>query len=186
MFTVKTKEQFISDIRALDDNLKNIRLSSISVNRTEKSICYDFICDKVVDQRLKDLILEQAEIVSQSAFKTVVVTVKKIASDSELVCNAIYNFLTANYPSISIFLKTTDVVCKSVLDGEVRYTLKLTKDSIDYVSKNGILRKLNEHLAKNFCSEFLGSFEEKEPEETISLLEEEVFISELQEELLKC
>ena len=108
------------------------------------------------------------------------ISIKKIACDSELVCNAIYNFLTANYPSISIFLKTTDVVCKSVLDGEVRYTLKLTKDSIDYVSKNGILRKLNEHLAKNFCSEFLGSFEEKEPEETISLLEEEVFISELQ------
>lgn len=180
MFTVKTKEQFIADIRALDDNLKNIRLSNISVNRTERSICYDFICDKVVDQRLKDLILEQAEIISQSAFKTVVVNVKKIASDSELVCNAIFNYLTSNYPSISIFLKTTDVVCKSVQDGEVRYTLKLTKDAIEYVTKNGILRKLNDHLAKNFCSEFLGSFEEKEPEETISLLEEEVFTSELQ------
>ena len=60
MFTVKTKEQFIADIRALDDNLKNIRLSKISVNRAEKSISYDFICDKVVDQRLKDLILGQA------------------------------------------------------------------------------------------------------------------------------
>lgn len=180
MFTVKSKEEFIADIRALSDDLKNVRLNGISVSRKEKSIRYDFISEKTISDELKKLMLAEAEKITLPAFGTVTITVKKIVCDSELITNAIINFLSSNYPSLAIFLKQTDVVCKSIGESEVRYVLKMTKDSIDYVVKSGVLYKLNDHLSKNFCSDFIGACEEKEPEETVSLLEEEVFISELQ------
>lgn len=179
MFTVKSKSEFLSDLRALHPNLINIRLSEVEVDRAEKSIRYHFICDKTVDENLKNLILKEAEKITSPAFSLVTVTVRKIVSDSELICNAILKFITQNYPSISIFLKTTDLSC-TLSETEVRYKIKLTKDAIEYVQRNGVFSKLNEYLGKNFCSEFLGSFEEKEQEETISLLNQEVYLSQLQ------
>ena len=179
MFTVKSQVEFISDIRNIHENLKNIRLSAIRVDRSQKSITYDFICDKMVDEILREKICEEAEKITSPAFKSVGVTVKKIACDSQLICMAIQKYLNENYPSIAIFLKETDLSCQ-VGDRQVRYNIKLTKDSIDYFSKNGVFRKINDHLSKNFCSDFSGAFEEKEAEESISLLTDEVYISELQ------
>ena len=127
MFTVKNSAEFISDVRALDDNLKNLRLSNIVVERSEKSIRYEFICDKAVSEELRNRILQEVEKITLPAFRKVSVSVKKIACDSELISNAVYKFLNSKYPSISIFLKTTDISC-SVGEGEVRYTLKLTKE----------------------------------------------------------
>ena len=140
MFTVKSNSEFLADIRAISPNLRNLRINAIQIDRKEKGIRYDFICDKTVDKDLLDLILKEAEKITSPAFKSVKVNVKKIVSDSELVSNSIISYLNANYPSIAMFLKPTDV---SVLvnEGEVRYTIKLTKDSIDYVNRNSILRK---------------------------------------------
>ena len=111
MFTVKSKSEFISDLRALHPNLINIRLSEVEVDRAERSIRYHFICDKTDDDNLKNLILKEAEKITLPAFSLVTVTVRKIANDCELICNAIFKFITQNYPSISIFLKTTDLSC---------------------------------------------------------------------------
>ncbi len=179
MFTVKSKSEFLSDIRALHPNLINVRLNSVEVDRNKRSIRYNFICDKTVDDELKNLLLKEAEKITLPAFNVVTVTVKKIASDVELICNAIMNFLTSNYPSISVFLKTTDLSC-SVGESQVRYKIKFTKDVIEYIQRNNVFHKLNEYLGKNFCSEFIGSYEEKEQEETFSLLNQEVYLSQLQ------
>ena len=178
MFTVKSNSEFLADLRAISPNLKNLRINAIQIDRKEKSIRYDFICDKTVDKELSELILKEAEKITSPAFKSVKINVKKIVSDSQLISNSILSFFTANYPSIAIFLKPTDVLCM-VGEGEVRYTVKLTKDGIDYVNRNGVLRKLSEYLGKNYCSDFLGSYEEKEQEESISLLNEDMFMSEL-------
>lgn len=179
MFTVKSNSEFLADIRAISPNLRNLRINAIQIDRKEKGIRYDFICDKTVDKDLLDLILKEAEKITSPAFKSVKVNVKKIVSDSELVSNSIISYLNANYPSIAMFLKPTDLSV-IVNEGEVRYTIKLTKDSIDYVNRNTILRKINDYLAKNYCSDFLGSYEEKQAEESISLLNEDMYISELQ------
>ena len=165
MFTVKSKSEFLSDIRALHPNLINVRLNSVEVDRNKRSIRYNFICDKTVDDELKNLLLKEAEKITLPAFNVVTVTVKKIASDVELICNAIMKFLTSNYPSISVFLKTTDLSC-SVGESQVRYKIKFTKDVIEYIQRNNVFHKLNEYLGKNFCSEFIGSYEEKEQEES--------------------
>lgn len=179
MFTVKTNEEFISDIRLLDERVKNIRLSSIEIDRKEYKIRYNFICDVAVDEDLQRRILEEAESITSPAFSTVQISVKKIVSNDQLVNNEIYNYLSKNYPSVSIFLKPTDV--RSTLVGNVvKYVLRLTKDGAEYVTKNGAIVKLNEHLSKCFCSDFAGSTEIKEADETVSLLNEEVYADELQ------
>ncbi len=179
MYTVKSSSEFIADIRALDEKLKNVRMSSIEVDRDKKSIRYNFICDQAIGDELRGLMLAEVEKITAPAFSEVSVSVKKIVSNDELINQEIYQYLSKYYPSISIFLKPTDV--RSVVVGElVRYTLRLTKDGSEYVKRNGALNKLNEFLAKKFCSDFVGDTEIKEAEETLSLLTEEVFEGELQ------
>ena len=179
MYTVKTNEEFISDIRLIDERLKNIRISSIEIDRKEYKIRYNFICDVAVDEDLQRKILAEAEKITAAAFHAVEITVKKIVSNDQLVNNEIYNYLNENYPSVSIFLKPTDV--RSTVVGDVvKYVLRLTKDGAEYVTKNGAMAKLNDFLAKRFCSDFVGSTEIKEADETISLLSEEVYADELQ------
>ncbi len=179
MHTVKSSSEFISDIRSLDERLKNIRISSIEIGREEHKIRYNFICDQTVDEELKSAILEQVGKITHPAFTTVEIAVKKIVSNDELINTEIYRYLNDNYPSISIFLKTTDII-STVVGNVVKYVLRLTKDGAEYVVKNGALQKLNEYLEKRFCSDFVGSTDVKEIEETVNLLSEEVYESELQ------
>lgn len=179
MFTVKNSAEFIADVRSIDSSLKNIRLSSIEIEREKSKIRYNFICDQAVGAQLQKEILSEVEKITLPAFTTVEISVKKIVSNDELINTEIYKYLSEKYPSISIFLKPTDVISQVVGD-MVKYTLRLTKDGVDYVNKNGLTYTLNDYLSKRFCSDFAGGTEIKEADESISLLSEEVYESELQ------
>lgn len=178
MFTIKSKGEFIAGLKAIDGSLKDIRLSSVEVDKDEFSVKYNFILNVAISSELKQKIAEEARRVTLPIFTNVLITVKKVATNDALVNSTIIKFLRENYPSISIFLKDNDA--SSVVVGDVvKYVLRLTSDGVEYVAKNGILNKLNEHLEKNFCSNFAGSLEEKEVEEEIDLTEPEVFEKEL-------
>ncbi len=179
MFTVKTSAQFMADLKGLDPALKNLKLSSIEIDKQTATVRYNFICDAVVDQALKDRILAEAEKITGPVFDAVQISIKKISCDSELICKEIFRFLTTNFPSISIFLKTTDVSC-SVKDGQARYNVKLTADGVEYANRNGTIRKLSQHLSRNFCADFIGSCEAKQIEQNISLDSTDVYESQLQ------
>ena len=179
MYTVKNSAEFIADIRAIDERLKNIRISSIEIEREKTKIRYNFICDQAVDEQLQEKILKEAEKITLPAFLLVEISVKKIVSNDELINNEIFKYLNEKYPSVSIFLKPTDVI-STVVGNVVKYVLRLTKDGSEYVLKNGAIAKLNEFLSKRFCSDFAGSTEIKEADESISLLSEEVYADELQ------
>ena len=158
MYSIRSGAEFLNDIRAIDERLKNIRLSNIEIDREEQKITYNFICDNYIANELREEILKEAEKSSLSAFTKVEVTIKKIVSNDQLINNAVYKYLTDNFPSISLFLKPTDII--SVVVGDmVKYTLRLSRDGIDYVNKNGTLKKLNDYLSKNFCSDFVGETE---------------------------
>ncbi|MBQ0099250.1 MAG: ribonuclease H-like domain-containing protein, partial [Firmicutes bacterium] len=178
MYKVVSSNEFINSIRVLDEKLKNIRLTSMEIDKKQCSITYSFICENTVNEELQEKIVNELEKIAPSVFKSVSVKIKKIVSDSDLVSNEIFKYLNQNYPSISLFLKETDII-STVYGDIVKYTLRLTKDGIEYVNKNGALIKLNEYLSTKFCSDFAGNTEEKEAEETISLLKEEVYESEL-------
>ena len=179
MYTVKNSAEFFAAITALDERLKDIKLNSVEVDKEKGAIVYNFICDKVVDADLRERLADVVEKNTAQAFKSVQVNVVKIVSNGELVDRAIFRFLKDNYPSVSIFLDQDDV--SSQVDGNlVKYKLRLTKDGADYVVKNGALKKLNEFLSKNFCSEFVGSTEIKPDSLAVNLLSEEVFEGELE------
>ena len=179
MYTIKNSSEFIADVRLLDERLKNVRLNSIEIERSTQKIRYNFICDTAIDEDLQKRILSEAEKITSPAFSVVQVTVKKIVSNDQLINTEIYRYVSENFPSISIFLKPTDV-SSTVVGDMVKYVLRLTKDGAEYVTKNGALNKLNDHLAKCFCSDFVGSTDIKEADETFSLLSEEVYADELQ------
>lgn len=179
MYTVKTEGEILREIREIDPCLQNIRLSNIEIDRSKKEINYLFICDKTVSEDLKNAIWERVEKITAPIFSHIAVTVKKITTNDELVDNEIYKYLSANHPSMSIFLKPTDIRC-AVVGDVVKYTIKMTKDGVEYFTKSGVLAKLNDFLSTKFCSDFAGNLEVKEVEETISLISEEVYESELQ------
>ncbi len=179
MYTVKSQAEFIEDIRALDESLNKIRLSGIEIDRKERSICYDFICNNTVDQTLQDKILSEVEKITAPIFASVQIKVKKIVSNDQLINSEIFKYISKNHPSLSIFLKPTDVR-SVVINDVVKYVVKLTDDGVEYFAKSGALAKLNEYLAKHFCSDFVGSTERKDADETVSLLSEEVYAGELQ------
>lgn len=179
MYKSVSGAQFIDSLRAIDDSVKNIRLSSVNVDRSGREIAYAFICDKTVDEKTRGEILKKAEEITPPAFKTVTVSIKKIVGDPELVSVEIYRYLTENYPSVSIFLKPTDVVTSEV-GGVIKYVLRLTKDGADYALRAGIIKKLNDYLGTRFCAEFAGGTDIKENEETLSLLSDDVYESQVQ------
>ncbi len=179
MFKYVSSAEFLYLIKTMDERLANVKLSTVKVNKEEKEITYEFICDKSIDLELKQKILKRAEELSPKAFLKVNVTVRKIVSNPELVGVEIYRYITANYPSLSVFLKPTDVVT-SVMGDVVKYVLRLTEDGIDYAKSCGLTKKLNDYLGLKFCSEFTGGYDQKEQEETPSLLIDEVYESQVQ------
>ncbi len=179
MYTIKGSAEFITDLRQIDPRLNNIRLNSIEIERKDCKVRYNFICDQAVDENLQKTILAEAEKITAPIFSTVEVSVKKIVSNDELINTEIYRFLSQNYISISIFLKTTDIL-SSVVGNVVKYTLRLTKDGAEYVNRNSVLTKLNSHLSKMFCSDFTGTIDIKEEQESISLLDDNVYREEIE------
>ena len=178
MYSLKDSVEFIEEVRGVDESLKNARLNSIEIDREAQKITYNFICDRMVSEEVRDRLLKSVSQMTLPVFTEVAVVVKKIVSNDELINNAIYRYLKDNFTSISIFLKPTDVISTCV-GNTVKYVLRLTKDGVEYVNVNGTIRKLNEYLSKNFCADFAGSTEEKEVEETVSLISEEVYATEL-------
>lgn len=179
MFALKTAEEILLEIRGIDESVKNARISGIEIIKKEKRIKYSFICENVVGEEVQKKAWRLLRDETPKIFEKVNVYFSKIVSNDELINNEIVKYITENYPSVSIFLKNTDV--RSTVMGDlVKYVIRLTEDNADYLSKSGAISKLNAYLAKKFCSDFAGGTEIKEPEERISLLSEEVYSSQLQ------
>ncbi len=179
MYKSVNETEFLAIIRGLDERLKSIKLSNIEIDRAGQTVQYNFICDQTVDDELKQKILAETEKISPPAFQRVKIVVKKIVSTKDLVSVEIFKYINDNFPSIAIFVKPTDVITTEVGD-VVKYVLRLDKDSANYATRGGVIRKINEHLSRNFCSNFVGSTEIKELEETVDLLKDEVFNYEIQ------
>lgn len=178
MHSILSGGEFMEEMRSTDERVKNMRLRSIEVDRHARKLTYDFICDSAVDENLKNALADKALKYTPQEFRVVEIKVTKIVSNTELIVRAAFNYIKENYPSVGIFLKPTDIVCAEV-GGVFKYTVRLSKDGAEYFKKGGAVKRLNDYLGKNFCSDFAGGTEEKEPEETVDLSSDEVFESQL-------
>ena len=167
-------EEFIDEIRKIDERLKNARISSIEIVKAEKRIKYRLICDNTVDDELQKKAWTVARKITPRIFEKVNVYFTKIVSNDELINAEILKYVSANFKSVAIGLKPTDV--KSTVVGEkVKYTIKMTQSDAEYFNGCNVFAKISEHLSKKFCSDFYGAYEIKEKEETESLLSDEVY-----------
>lgn len=178
MYSVKSSAEFLSEIRSLSEEVKDIRISSVEIDREKNSVVYNFICDRYVPEEIRNKIAVKAAENTPPIFSSVSVNVKKIVADEKLINAEIFRFLQENYMSVSIFLRTEDV-SSEVSSDLVKYKLRLSKDGEIYVRNNGAIPKLNEYLSKKFCAEFAGTTEIKPEVLSVNLLSEEVFESEL-------
>ena len=178
MYSVKSGADFLAQIRALDERLKNVKLYSVEVDREKGDVVYNFICDNAVDPELRRKMLDVANGNTAQAFSSVKVNVTKIVSNPELVNAEILRYLQENYKSISNFLELSDV--SSVFeDGLMKYRVKLSRANADYLQKNGAVKKINDYLSQRFCSEFAGFLEVKPFTMDIDLLSDNVYEGEL-------
>lgn len=179
MFNSKINENFIVEIRGVDPCLQDARISSIEIDKKERSIDFLIICPLPVSEEIQNKLLKKITDLTPNVFTSVKVRIRKIATDIELITKEITKFLESNFRSISVFLKATDVIVK--LEGDkVFFLLRLTPDGVEYVNKNNVLNKIADHLSATFCADFVGRAEEKEGEELPDLLDEKVFIEQLE------
>ncbi len=179
MFNSKINENFLTVIRGVDPSLNLARISSIEIDKKERSINYLIICPVPVSEEVQKNLSAKISELTPSVFTSVKVRIKKIATDGELIAKEIFKFLETNFRSISIFLKPTDVMVK-VDEDKTFYVLRLTPDGAEYASKNNVLTRLSSHLQTTFCADFSGRVEEKEGEELPDLLDDNVFREELE------
>lgn len=179
MFNVNSPEEFVSEVKKLDEKLTNTRITSIEINKNERRIKYTFICEHVISEELSKKVWMLARKYTSEVFSKVNVYFNKIVCNDELINNEIYKYINTHHPSVSIFLKQTDV--RSVVqENLVKYVVKLTADGADYMTKSGAFVKLNTYLSTKFCSDFIGSAEIKEAEETIDILSDEVYLDQIE------
>ncbi len=178
MFKVNDLEDFMAEVRAIDPSLKSLKLNSVEIDKGTRTVKYNFISDQIIGWETKNDVKKYVTENCSATELNVVVNVRKIVSNPDLINVEIYNYLKDNYPSVSIFLKDTDIR-STVVGGVVKYVLRLTEDGDAYVKNGGVMRKLNEHLGKNFCSDFVGSTEIKEREDLPDISSEEIYESEL-------
>ena len=123
MFEVNFQEEFLAEIRGLDPKLVNARITSIEINKKERRIKYVFICENVIGEDIEKKVWVIAKKRTPAVFERVNVYFNKIVCNDELINNEIYKYVKANYPSVSIFLKQTDIRSK-VYDNMVKYVIK--------------------------------------------------------------
>lgn len=182
MAVVRSEEDFINGIRALDEKLTNAKLVSVNIDKKEKRVKYSFICDRVVNGEVYEKVLAFVKKMTPEVDR-IAINFSKIATNVELINNEIYKFVCANYPSVSIMLDIADIRSFPTEDkpNTITYVIRLTQDVADYFTKSGVFNKINERLSKKFCADFVGSFEIKKSEETKSLLSEDVYADKIEE-----
>lgn len=174
-----SEEEFINEIRRIDEKLSRAKITSVEVVKKERRIKYFFICDNAIDENLQRKAYFVARKLTPETFEKVNVYFSKIVSNDELINAEIFRFIGETFPSLSVMLNTTDIK-SAVVGDKVKYTLRLTPEGAEYFSRFNCADKINAHLSKKFCSEFYGIVEVKDKEETESLLVEQVYSSRLE------
>ena len=179
MFRKIDGEEFIVKIRSLDQSISKIKLTGVEIDKTAREVTFLFICENTVSSEVRDLILSETKKIVPDVLGEVQVVIKKIVSNSELINGEILKYLLENFPSFASSFKSTDVL-SAVVGDLVKYTLRLSESNAEYVTKGGVMTKLTKHLSSKFCSDFVGSVDIKAPEETVSLLTDEVYAMEVE------
>ena len=68
MYSLKDSVEFIEEVRGVDESLKNARLNSIEIDREAQKITYNFICDRMVSEEVRDRLLKSVSQMTLPAF----------------------------------------------------------------------------------------------------------------------
>ncbi len=155
-------KSFIERLRDLDERLARLRLCNVEIDKQNKEIEYNFICDEVVSVELQNTIVDFCSENTPEVFSSVNVKIKKIVGDKELVSERIYRIISENNPSLTFDFNKTDIEVET-FGKEIHYTLNMIPSSVAYCKKNGTLFKINKQLERFFCDDFVGKLSEKSP-----------------------
>ena len=94
MFTIKSSEDFIQSIRSIDSSLENLKLKNVEIEKNTGEITFNFICDRFIEDALKEKMEIEALKFSQPFFNKVFVVVKKVTTDCEIVRRDIFKYMS--------------------------------------------------------------------------------------------
>ncbi len=147
----------IIEIINLDEKLKNIKLSSITV-KAPNFVQFSFISNLSADDDLTEKIKKVIKKYLPNRFTDVSVKVSKIVTSPDLVSNAILRYINENFMSVSGLLDSKNIFIEEK-DGIVSYTLSSSDEFCLYAEKNDVVNKINANLETQFCSKFNGVLE---------------------------
>ena len=149
------KNSIIEEIRRIDDSLKRVNLSEITVSKTEKSATFGFISNKAVGYDATEKVKEFLRPSVPPYFKEIRVNFTKLVADEELVAKRALDYIRREFISVSqcVFENQIGVI---VGEDECVYTLSVDDDVYAYFQSNGVLDKLSEYLSEIFCVDFKG------------------------------
>lgn len=163
-------EKALNEIRELDESLQRAKIVGATVNKNYKSVSVDVISNKHVEEKFEDKIADIISKYMPEHFKSVVVGVKKVVADEQLVKSSIVDICTVKFLSISHAI-TSDCIDVSIDGDEIKYLLKVMNDVGEYIEKAGLITEINFELENRFCSVFSGSVS------VVGVAEEAVFTS---------
>lgn len=149
------REKLLETIRSIDNSLEKIRLREIVIDKKKRSVKFNFICDKTVNEENKNKILETVNECVPDSFKGVEVEVSKVVADQELVVRAVRAYLSDAQSSVLPYIAKEDVAA-AVGEETIKYSLNLTPHIASYFTQNSVVEKLNRFLERNFCNFFSG------------------------------
>ena len=178
MLKISGLKAFTESVRKIDESVSGIKLCAVDIKREERSVVYRFISEKTVSEEVQSKIADYCLSVTPPSFRTAEAVISKVVADSELVCAAVYKYITASYPSLTYDFTSADVSAEGA-NGVFRYTLRMIPSSCAYVRTNGTLKDVDAYLERNFCDSFVGSIVEKEQKEHVELAPRSISLDEL-------
>ncbi len=170
---------FIATIKSFDEKLAKLKLRKIEIDKEQRELLYDFICDKAIEKDLQEKIADYCISETPTYFSSVKVEVRKIVSDAELVQNEIFSIISLNFPSLLFDFSKKDIAVTEY-GGSVKYTLSLIPSSVAYCEKNRTINAINNKLEHSFCDDFIGELKVKESVENTDLVETVIGFNDLQ------
>ncbi|MBP5307803.1 MAG: hypothetical protein J6Z34_01570 [Clostridia bacterium] len=168
-------------IRSLDDCLTRARFNRVEIYTQTRDVRVIMICDNAVSEDLRAAVLDVLNRELPESFRRIMLEIKKIKSDAELISREIYSYVKENCKAVAHSVSADDIKVEipplSQENGgfsrlPIKFSLAVDRDMAVQFENRGALRETENYLSRSFCDDFRGEIILKDTETDFSVLKE--------------
>ena len=149
-------EKTLNEIRALDESVKRIKIKSIDIFRSDKSVRFNLICDNAVTEEVQKKIYGYIRGKLPVGFNGLELNVVKIVADKDIVERTLRDYISKEFMSVAHSVLPENVRVIDISEICV-YELDLDEDILNYFSSNSLIDRIDDYLNGEFCNDFKGN-----------------------------